>query len=688
MRKIVPVILCYLALAPAAYSQKIIKQDVEVNFAGDAQIEVGNHFVGAEFHHSFPLPQRISFYYPAANSIDMSSDYWKRDSTFIMAIGIQEDDNEIEWLGKEPFQFALTPFSVTFSKSDSSKTLNISYEFCNSKPAMAADIELINNSAKAHEYLIYTSLETSLRTSHTFAFKNNAWTEFDAAASTVYTNHAGRETQQAQIFVANAGEIPAAFSGHSLSKHPGGNDLSLNDSQYNIDGKTIKLDENVNPAARFLYKKKLAPKERLKIVQLIGSGRQGEGKDIVKYLSGNYEKEIKDYEQHVLNEVNSNLKLTGDTVIDKSIIWAKAVLAVNKHYIDGSVQPMPCPAEYNFYFSHDVFLTDLAAVRFDLPRVKKDLSYIIEHADKNKIIPHAYYWKDTAFVTEYATPDNWNHFWFTILSASYLRHSSDTTFAEMLYPYIEKSLEQTLQNEKDGIIWAYRPDWWDIGRKYGAKSYMTILAAQALKDYLYVSKILKKNPDKYAYYEKLIKKMKHNLNTKLWDNERNYLMDYFEDGSRDNHYYMGPLLAVVFDLLDKEKAKALVHTAEEKLLDEKLGIYTVYPMDFHKLIEFYKFSGDEAGAPFKYINGGIWPHANAWYFLALLKTGEKEKAESFLRSAMTLDGIINSPNGQPAMYEYRNSNFNNPAEYGKVDKPQFMWAAAWYLNCVYSLYFN
>jgi len=50
---------------------------------------------------------------------------------------------------------------------------------------------------------------------------------------------------------------------------------------------------------------------------------------------------------------------------------------------------------------------------------------------------------------------------------------------------------------------------------------------------------------------------------------------------------------------------------------------------------------------------------------------------------MTIDGIKESPNGQPAMYEYRNSNFNNPAEYGKVDKHQFMWAAGWYLYCIY-----
>jgi hypothetical protein len=682
MKKFIGILLFYFCLLAISYPQKVDKKDIQIKFKGDAQIEVGNHYVGAEFHHSFPLPQRISFYYPVANSIDMSTDYWKRDSTFIGAIGIQEDGKEIEWLGKESYEFVLTPFSVKFSKTGLSNTVNISYEFCNDKPAMIASIEINNNSGRTHEYSVYTSLKTSLKTSHTFVLKKNAWTEYDNKTNAVYTNHLSTETQQAQVFVANTGEIPIAYSGHKPMEK------EWSSTFPSLDGKTIKLGEEGDPAAAYSYKRKLAPNEKLEIVQIIGSAGQKDGEKLVEHLRVNYKKEVADYEQHVLNEVNKNLKLTGDSVIDKSIIWAKAVLAVNKHYIDGSIQPMPCPAEYNFHFSHDVFLTDLAAVNFDLPRVKKDLAFIIEHADKDKIIPHAYYWKDSAFVTEYATPDNWNHFWFMILSASYLRHSSDTLFAAKLYPYIEKSLEQALQNEKDGIIWAYRPDWWDIGRKYGAKSYVTVLAAQSLKYYLYMSKALHLNENKYDYYEKLIGKMKHNLNTKLWDDEKKYLMDYFEDGSRDEHYYMGPLLAVVFDMLDEQKAKELVHTAENKLLDEKLGVYTIYPMDFHKLIDFYKFSGDEAGAPFKYINGGIWPHSNAWYFLSLLKIGEKEKAEKFLKRTMTLDGIINSPNGQPAMYEYRNSNYTSPAEYGKVDKPQFMWAAGWYMYCVYSLYFN
>ncbi|HBY19155.1 MAG TPA: hypothetical protein DEH00_08305, partial [Candidatus Marinimicrobia bacterium] len=33
-----------------------------------------------------------------------------------------------------------------------------------------------------------------------------------------------------------------------------------------------------------------------------------------------------------------------------------------------------------------------------------------------------------------------------------------------------------------------------------------------------------------------------------------------------------------------------------------------------------------------------------------------------------------------------NANKENPAEYGTVDKPQFLWAGAWYLNCLYQLY--
>jgi glycogen debranching enzyme len=231
-------------------------------------------------------------------------------------------------------------------------------------------------------------------------------------------------------------------------------------------------------------------------------------------------------------------------------------------------------------------------------------------------------------------------------------------------------------------MYAYRPDWWDIGRNYGPRSYMTILAIKAIKDFIYVTETLGKKSD-VKKYKSIAENMQKKLTDTLWQN--NYLMNYFEDGSLDEHYYIGSLLAAHYNLIDDEKKKDLVKTATEKLLDKDLGIYVVYPMDFHKLTEYLKFAGNEAGDQYKYINGGIWPHGNAWYALALLSIGEKERAIDFIKRTMTIDGVIHSPNGQPAMYEYRNSNPDVKFR-GKVDKPQFMWAAGWYLYLIYNLF--
>ncbi|HEX9974664.1 MAG TPA: hypothetical protein VGD14_21550, partial [bacterium] len=532
------------------------------------------------------------------------------------------------------------------------------------------------------EILFYTHLETSLKTCHSYKLKDKASAEFDEKGSTIYTNFDDPETDNAQIFVANAGEQPQSYLTKSSFVEQTGN-VPLVQLPDNL----ITQTNPDRPAAEFVYSKKIAPKQKLKIVQIIGSCKQDEGRDIVSYLINNYKQEISAYQNYVLNKAYLEGTIqTNDHAIDHSVHWAKAILATNIHYLDGEFLPMPCPAEYNFYFTHDVQLTDLAAVNFDLARVKNDLEFIIKHAKNDKIIPHAYYWKDDRYVTEYTTPDNWNHFWFILLSASYLRHSSDIPMLEKLYPYIETSLNQVLQNKKeDGLIWAYRPDWWDIGKSFGPRSYMTILTIRAIREFIYVSAVLNKNLNELSGHEKLALDLQKQLTERLWDYELNYLINYFEDGSKDSHLYIGSLLAAHFDLLDQTKKTALLETANRNLLDEKIGIYNVYPMDFHLLIDYLKFAGNEAGDPYFYANGGVWPHGNAWYALGLISAGEKAAAFQFIKNIMTLDGIMNSPNGQPAMYEYRNSNKNDPTIYGKIDKPQFMWAAGWYLYSLYHL---
>jgi len=647
-------------------------QNLSVYFSGKpSQIEIGSPYIGIEMHTSSPLLNRISFYYPVANSIDLSTDYWQRQRDRIFFLGIKFGDQPIEWLQPEPMDYELTPYSVVFTRTDDEKNIQISYEFCKNKPAFVATIEITNNLSDPIAIELYTHLVTSLRTCHSYKLKDQARTEFDEKGSTIYTNFDDSEAGNAQVFVANAGEPPKSFSTAANSQLP---------------SQPITQLPN-HPVTQFIYSKKIAPKQNLKVIQLIGSCKQDEGRDIVKYLLGNYEREISDYQNYVLNKAyREGIIRTNDPAIDHSVHWAKAILATNIHYLDGEFLPMPCPAQYNFYFTHDVQLTDLAAVNFDLARVKNDLEFIIQHATADKIIPHAYYWRDDRYVTEYTTPDNWNHFWFILLSASYLRHSSDIQMLEKLYPYLETSLNQVLQNKKDdGLVYAYRPDWWDIGRSFGPRSYMTILMIRAIHDFVFISTVLNQNSDDLLGYEELAFGMQQQLTERLWDEDLNYLINYFEDGSKDTHYYIGSLLAAHFNVLDQEKKTALLETATNKLLDEKIGIYNVFPMDFHLLIDYLKLAGNEAGDPYCYANGGIWPHGNAWYALGLISIGEKAAAFRFIKNIMTLEGIMNSPNGQPAMYEYRNSNKHDPSIYGKIDKPQFMWAGGWYLYTLYHL---
>ncbi len=679
-----PVIIFFLASVLCAQVKNplhiISKKEV-------GQIEVGSPYVGIEIHKSFPMLNRISFYYPVANSIDISQDYWKRENYRIMSVGIKVGDSPKEILKDEIYKVDQTPYSVSFTKEEKGSELQISYEFCDNEPALLVTYKITNKSHTVKNYEIFTSLLAILRTSHTYKFLDSANTEYEKKNGTIIINYNNIETGKARIFISNVGVSPASFT----TKYPA-NYSSIDkwwlDHNLSLPEEIIPVGNENKPVASFIYKKKLKSEESIVIKQLIGCIKISDGKKKIARIISDYKKDVLKYKNYVLNESLKKAQFeTGDKDLDFTSQWTKAILAVNKHFINGEIVPMPAPAEYNFFFTHDVLLTDLAAVNFDLERVRKDLKFIISLADKDKIIPHAYYWKDTTYQTEFAGPENWNHFWFIILCARYLRHSGNVKFLNELYPYIIKSVETSLQNKgKNGLMWSTRPDWWDIGNNFGPRAYMTILAVKALREFSFINSCLNKGQSDIQKYQKLADTLDQNLIDKLWDNKLKYLVSYYEDGSEDKHIYMGSLLASHFDLLDKKKDIELLNTAKKYLLDERLGIYTLYPMDFNKLIDYMHFSGNEAGAPYYYANGGIWPHGNAWYALALIKNGFNDEAYSFIKKTMTINGIINSPNGQPAMYEYRISDKDNPAVYGKIDKPQFLWAGGWYLYTIYNLF--
>lgn len=619
------------------------------------------------------VPQRISFFYPVANSIDRSEDYWHRDTSFVADWFLQIGNNLPIEISKQPSKFQQTPYSVKFFNEGENYSIVTDYQFCKDKSAMIVGIKLTNPTEQVKSYKFDTRVWPLFRTSHTYSRIYPKHSEIHS--NVIYNYFDNPNTDSTVLFFYNVipGEKQHKQSSEKLET------WALN--RISINNKPQKY------ISQFIYLKQLKPGESLNITQIIGTCKRDESQKTVKYLAENYKKEVEKYERSVLAKVYPNIIKTGNTKTDHSLNYARAVVEANAHYLDGEIVPMPCPAEYNFFFTHDALVTDLTAVYCNPERVKKDLDFIISHANQEKIIPHAYYWKNGGYKTEYAGSDNWNNYWFIQVSAKYLRHTQDLKFIKKLYPYLTECIDQALLTlEEDNLIWSHRPDWWDIGDNYGPRSYMTILAIRSLKDYIYILVKLGKSSEAIKKYADLANEMQNSLIKNLWNSDMNYLVNYFTNGSRDEHYYSGSLLAGAYGLLDSTKLNLMLQTAGEKLLDSKIGIYNVYPMDFHRLGEFWNFKGNEAGQKHYYFNGGVWSQGNAWYALALIQNEQKQKAAEFIEKTMSLHGIMAGPNGQPAYYEVRNSNRLDSSEYGSIDKPQFLWAAAWYINVIYQLY--
>ena len=236
-------------------------------------------------------------------------------------------------------------------------------------------------------------------------------------------------------------------------------------------------------------------------------------------------------------------------------------------------------------------------------------------------------------------------------------------------------------------MYAKHPDWWDIGNREGPRSYLTILTIRALRDFAYVSAALGKRDGKNLLkLETSADSMQKMLNERLWDDSQQFLTNY-NGADRDYHYYAGSLLAPIYSALTKDKSVRLLNTAYRELVDQRIGVRIVAPTDFHtdSVISYFKLLGNEAGAPYAYANGGVWPHSTAWYILALQSCGKTDEAVEFAKRTLSLDGIAQSPMGQPAMYEYRFADTSSP-EFGKIDKPSFLWAGGFYLNVLYRLF--
>ncbi len=637
-------------------------QELAVVFTENhGQLEVGGPWAGAEFHASRPLPARISFYYPVANSIDLSTDYWRRGESRPLRFALSHD-GRTDSIGAAPWAYRYTPFRAEFQQQIPEYRCALRYRFCRTLPVMALQLELTNAGDRTRSFLLEGSLQWVLRTCQTYAWKlptvvacppqNPA--DPGSGCPLATAAFTCPETDSALVFVANAGALPAAWA--------------------------------TREALTLRYEKTLQPDEVWQITLLLGSCRPAEAAEVAARAMREWQDEADGYEEEARDYAvaGPGLELP-DARLVQTARWSRAVMAANRHYLDGRMVPMPCPAEYNFFFTHDLLLTDLGAVFFDSERVRSDLLYLQSLARADSILPHAYYWRDSGFQTEFCSTDNWNHLWFILLSASYLRHSGDAATVQRLAPMLEKSLRMMLENRgEDDLMYAWQPDWWDIGHSWGARSYITILTIRALREYAFMGGQLGWPEVELAHQLALAERLQQRLGERLWDEQAGYLFNGLAGGATDRHYYAGSLLAAAWRILDEERSARLMQTAAAELLDRRIGIRIAAPMDFDQYNQLYEFLPGEVGARGLYLNGGIWPHGIVWYALGWLAAAQPDSAREVLQRYLTLAGISRSPLGQPAFFEYRNADPASP-RYGEIDKPTFLWAGGWFLHALYQL---
>lgn len=151
----IPAIVAFVFFLVAGFAHS---SEAAITFSDpNHQLEIGGHQVGLEFHRGRALPSRISWFAPLANSIDISQDYWTRDSSLVMTVLLDGDTlglqtESVRWLPSEA-QFELTGGG------------SVSYNFADQPAAL---LLTITPDPEWNGKTVTVSLVAQLRSSHSY----------------------------------------------------------------------------------------------------------------------------------------------------------------------------------------------------------------------------------------------------------------------------------------------------------------------------------------------------------------------------------------------------------------------------------------------------------------------------------------------------------------------------------------
>jgi glycogen debranching enzyme len=287
---------------------------------------------------------------------------------------------------------------------------------------------------------------------------------------------------------------------------------------------------------------------------------------------------------------------------------------------------------YKGVWSRDSFIALLGASLIDdelfKETFKKSLENLGKYQSKRGQIPNAVHgFEKNKPIINYLSIDS--SLWFIIGHYIYKKRYKDSS----LFKKHEKKIEKTItwlsyQDMGEDLMLEQLPttDWQDaFPHKYGRT-----INTQAL--YYKVLTLIKKR--------KAARKLKHlidkNDEVKLWNNEFYYAYrwknhnKYKEIG--DWFDSLGNLLAIIFELADKKTAKKIINYIKKKRINKPYPVKAIFP-PIKKGDEYWEdyYMDCEAGKPYHYLNGGVWPFIGGFYILALIKIKEFKEAEIELK---------------------------------------------------------
>ncbi len=174
---------------------------------GFGQLQVGGPYAGIEFHHSRPLPSRVSLFYPVANSIDLSTDYWRRDESMPFSVTLSVDGTSTS-IGDTPYPYSATPSRVVFEHETASYGARLDYRFGASLPVMVLELTITNHATESSEIEVTTRMNPTLRTSHAYDFKTPTWSGYLDDHSVFRADYDDIAADSVTLFVLNADAAP------------------------------------------------------------------------------------------------------------------------------------------------------------------------------------------------------------------------------------------------------------------------------------------------------------------------------------------------------------------------------------------------------------------------------------------------------------------------------------------------